>query len=398
MSDYKPRYKEEIQVDQKTKLAKYAVIGPKDKSRIYEEDSSNIATRGEFQRDRDRIIHSKAFRRLLYKTQVFVNHEGDHFRTRLTHSLEVSQISRGIARSLNVNEDLAEAIALGHDLGHTPFGHAVESLLEEFLHNEGGFLHNQQSVRVVELLEEKIGIPFGFGLNLTSEVREGIFKHTNDKSGIFESLEPEKPCHIEGQIVHFSDKIAYITHDFEDGLNSGIFDELIKNGLISREEIDNIWEMFGADPKWGISSLINRLVVDFVEGSIEKLTELNPQSVEEVKNYKQKILCFKNHESNYNYFKKFVEKHVYGSPLASVMDTKAKRIVHRIYNAYSKNPEQLPYDIYAKFKHPEKYPKRDGYYTTPYRILCDFIAGMTDRYAILTYNKLFNPSERIIYI
>ena len=398
MSELKPKFKAEIEINQRTQLAKYAICEPKENSRLYTEDSVNTATRSEFQRDRDRIIHSKSFRRMMYKTQVFVNQESDHYRTRLTHSLEVSQIARGIARSLNANEDLTEAIALGHDLGHTPFGHAVEGYLSECLKNEGKFLHNEHGVRVVELLEDKPGIPFGFGLNLTHEVREGILKHTKDSNNTYASLEPDKPCSIEGQIVHYADKIAYITHDFEDGISSGIFNELIKNDLLKQDEIDSMWGMFGADKNWGISSIINKLFVDFVEGSIERLANLDPDSPNVIKQQKGDILGFNKFENEYKTLKTFVFNYIYKSPLAQIMDAKAKMLIDRLYTAYIKIPEQLPYDVYAKFCNPKKYPNTDGYQTTPNRILCDFLASMTDRYAVLTYNKLFNPSERIISV
>ncbi|MEG6616636.1 dNTP triphosphohydrolase [Peptococcaceae bacterium 1198_IL3148] len=398
MSHFKPKFRDEIEIDQRTLLAPYAVLSPKEGSRLYDEPVINTPTRTEFQRDRDRIIHSKAFRRLMYKTQVFVNHEGDHFRTRLTHSLEVAQIARGIARSLHVNEDLTEAIALGHDLGHTPFGHAVESYLNDQLKNEGGFLHNQNSVRVVELLEEKKGLPFGYGLNLTSEVREGILKHTKDTTKIYTSLEPEKPGSIEGQIVYFADKIAYITHDLEDGINSGILRDLIESGLLTPKDIDSLWDMFNADQNWGVSSIINKLVVDLVEGTIEHLAELDPKSPEDIRNLNHDVLRLKNYKTQYDTMKQFVEKYIYGSPLAEIMDSKAKRIINRLYRSFSQNPKQLPYDVYAKFCNPDIYPRRDGYYTTPNRILCDFLASMTDRYAILMYSKIFTPTERIISV
>jgi dGTPase len=222
--DELPLTKEKMEERYISTLAPFAVKSPKGNSREHREPVRMDENRSDFQRDRDRIIHSTAFRRLMYKTQVFVNHEGDHYRTRLTHTLEVAQFARGICKSLALNEELAEAIALGHDLGHTPFGHAVERYLSDELDklNIGKFFHNEQSVRIVDLLEKRCDDYEG--LNLTYEVREGILKHNSnkDRSGIYNNLNPDKICStLEGQIVNKVDTIAYICHDLQDGIKSG---------------------------------------------------------------------------------------------------------------------------------------------------------------------------------
>lgn len=378
-------------------MAPYAIRVPQDGSRAFKEDPVNTETRTEFQRDRDRIIHSKAFRRLMYKTQVFVNQEGDHYRTRLTHSLEVAQISRGIARSLGLNEDLAEAMALGHDLGHTPYGHAVEELLADRLKNQGGFFHNEQSVRVVELLEEKPGLK-NHGLNLTWEVREGILKHTKDSTPeICSHLNPNRPCSLEGQVVRMADTIAYVTHDFEDAYYySTIFHDLIKHDIISEKEINHIWEMFDAKQEWGVSSILNHLIVDLTEETINNIEELGIDTPEDVRKQNKLIVKFGKYEKEFETMRSFVTQHVYRGSLAAIMDTKAQRIIGELYESYLKNPRQLPPEIYARFINPRKNEDENSYLPTPERVLCDFLSGLTDRYAVILYNKLFDRSERII--
>lgn len=403
-----PRYKEQINYIQNEYLAPYAVREPRENSRRFREPQYNLETRSEFQRDRDRIIHSKAFRRLLYKTQVFVNHEGDHYRTRMTHSLEVSQIARGVARSLGVNEDLTEAIALGHDLGHTPFGHAVERLLADLLKNEYGFYHNEQSVRIVDCIETKQGIDPKYGLNLTWEVREGILKHNEDRTkGIYMSLEPDKPSSIEGQIVGLIDTVAYVCHDLEDGISAGLVGEKIEYGLLTKKALDELWEMFDARIESGISSIINRLVTDIVETSCNTLLSNNIDSVEKVRGFNKKIITLGKYREPFSRLKKFVLDFVYSSPMTTIMDVKAEKFIKEIYDSYWKNPKQLPHNEYKKFidassENFDKAKERggniyvyDGYKTTPARVLCDYIASMTDRFALETYDKLFNPHIKI---
>lgn len=408
-----PRYRDQIEKIQSLYLAPFATKVPREGSRRFEEKPYNYETRSEFQRDRDRIIHSKAFRRLLYKTQVFVNHEGDHYRTRMTHSLEVAQIARGIARSLGVNEDLVEAIALGHDLGHTPFGHAVESLLSGLLKEEQGFFHNEQSVRIVDCIEVKKGLNPKLGLNLTWEVREGILKHNDDRtSGIYESLEPDKPSGIEGQIVALADTVAYVCHDLEDGLEAGLFDDAIRCGLLNKQDIERLWDMFDAGLENGVSSIINRLVKDIVDSAWNVLRDNNIDSVQKVRKFRDegtnnRIVRLGKYKKSFKELKGFVGKYVYGNTMTAIMDTKAKKFIGEIYESYLKNPEQLPGDVYKSFidaskacdtvggNTGERDDLNDGYRDTPARVLCDYIASMTDRYALETYDRLFDPHIKI---
>ena len=410
-----PRYKDKIQAIQDLYLAPYATKQPKEGSRRNpKEKNANFEARGDFQRDRDRIIHSSAFRRLMYKTQVFVNHEGDFYRTRMTHSLEVSQIARGIARSLGLNEDLTEAIALGHDLGHTPFGHAVEELLSGLLKNEHGFFHNENSVRVVDIIEQKSGTE-NCGLNLTWEVREGILKHTKDHNeGIYEDLKPTEPSSLEGQVVALSDTIAYVCHDLDDGINVRLIKESIDEGLLTQNVFDElVYKNFGLQPGSGISPLINTLVLDLVESSWNVIYSNNITTVEQVRSFTDrsvkgnKIIRLDKHEKAFRSLKKFVTEYVYNSPMTTIMDVKARKIVSEIYNSFWENPKQMPSRIYKKFIDASSTSiggcdginsssrEYDGYVTTPARVLCDYIAEMTDRSALETYDKLFGPFTKI---
>ncbi len=286
--------------------------------------------RTEFQRDRDRIIHSKSFRRLKHKTQVFISPEGDHFRTRLTHTLEVSQIARTIARALKLNEDLTEAIVLGHDLGHTPFGHSGEEALNE-IYSEG-FKHNFQSLRVVDLLEGNRG------LNLSNQVRDGIVNHTGEVS----------PSTLEGQVVKIADRIAYINHDIDDALRAGI----ISGEQLPRECI----KILGEESRTRISTM----VIDLIKYSYNK-TEIGMSP--EVQHATDNL-------------RKFLFERVYTGSKAKTEENKAKRLIKQLYLFFIENPEQLP----------EGFDKGDLA-----RGVCDYIAGMTDRFAIASYQKLFVP-------
>lgn len=319
-------------------LSEYAMLSEKSKGRLYHEEKCNIRT--EYQRDRDRIIHSKAFRRLKHKTQVFIAPEGDHFRTRLTHTLEVSQISRTIARGLRLNEDLTEAIALGHDLGHTPFGHTGEDVLNSIF--VGGFKHNEQSLRVVDLLERE------GGLNLTFEVRDGILNHTGDAI----------PSTLEGQVVKISDKIAYINHDIDDAIRGGI----LELSDIPREYL----EVLGLTHK----ERINTMVTDVITNSIGK----NIVSMSE-----------KVHKATLG-LREFLFKNVYIGSRAKKEEEKAKNMLEFLYYYFVKKPEKLP----------DEYVKRIDVFGLE-RVVCDYIAGMTDRYAIQVFHEIFVPKPWQVY-
>jgi dGTPase len=305
-----------------------------------------------FQHDRDRIIHCKSFRRLKHKTQVFLAPRGDHYRTRLTHVLEVAQISRTVARALGLNEDLTEAVALGHDLGHTPFGHAGESLLREV--NPGGFDHYKQSLRIVDLLEKN-----GRGLNLTYEVRNGIIKHSKGKGVIMPDSDGEKADTLEGQVVRVCDIIAYVNHDLDDALRAGVIGE----GDIPRD----IVRVLGDTHSKRIDTMVRDLVHGTVACGLERLV-MSGEALQTV--YKLRDFLF---------------ERVYESDIIRTEFTKAKNILRSIYAYYLENINLLEGVVPA------------GENADPHRAVCDFVAGMTDRFALMTYEKLFLPERWTVF-
>ncbi len=320
--------------NEKDHLSELATLSSESKGRVIPIDECEIRTC--FQRDRDRIVHSKAFRRLKHKTQVFIAPEGDHYRTRLTHALEVSQISRTIARALRLNEDLAEAIALGHDLGHTPFGHAGEEVLEEL--HPGGFKHNEQSLRVVEMLEGD------HGLNLTWEVRDGILCHTGEV----------QPSTMEGKIVRVSDRIAYINHDIDDALRGKVIEE---------DDVPlELMKVLGFTHK----ERINVMIMDLVITSQEK------KDIEMSQKISDAMLGLR----------EFMFDNVYIGSEAKREEKKAQRIIRELYLYYVEKYHELPEEYLNSISN-----KRD----TIDRVVCDYIAGMTDNYAIKLFEKLFIP-------
>lgn len=308
-------------------------------SRGRNNDEPKCEIRTEYQRDRDRILHSKAFRRLKHKTQVFLSPEGDHYRTRLTHTLEVSQISRTIARSLNLNEDLTEAIALGHDLGHTPFGHTGERILNELC--ETGFRHNEQSLRVVEILEIRNGKQ---GLNLTFEVRDGIRNHPLGYN----------PATLEGQIVSISDRIAYINHDIDDAVRGGI----IKPGQIPENFLQHLGYTHG--------QRINTMIIDVINNSMNRDTI---SMSDEIDHYTTAL-------------RDFLFENVYYNKIAKSEEEKTTFIIGKIFEYYTNNFEALP-EFYLKIYEENSFSKSE--------IIKDYIAGMTDRYAMKTFEELYIP-------
>ncbi|MFN7169960.1 MAG: deoxyguanosinetriphosphate triphosphohydrolase [Candidatus Omnitrophota bacterium] len=389
-------------------LASYAMQSRMSRLRRYPEEEHPY--RGIYQRDRDRIIHSTAFRRLEYKTQVFVNHEGDHYRTRLTHTLEVAQIARSLARALRLNEDLVEAIALAHDLGHTPFGHSGEEILHILMKEHGGFDHNLQGLRVVDYLEERY--PDFKGLNLTWEVREGILKHTTrfdyagninrdnlHVSGIPLSyagislldLEPELPPLLETQVVDIADEIAYDNHDLDDGLNSKLLDikEIQKielweraNNLVKKKHptLEGKLERIQT-----IRTIIDLQVRDVIVNSEKMLKELNVKNVEDVRKLKQRVIRFsKEMEYLRQPMRAYLMHNLYHHYRVVRMADKARRFIEELFNVYIKRLEQLPPSIKKRLSSED-----------PHRVVCDYIAGMTDRYALEEYKKLFDPFEKV---
>ncbi len=343
-----------------------------------------------FQRDRDRIIHSSAFRRLEYKTQVFVYHEGDYFRTRLTHTIEVAQIARTIARSLAVNEDLAEAVALAHDMGHPPFGHSGEKTLNELLVSDGGFNHNLQSLKIVEELEKKY--PGFSGLNLTYEVREGLAKHSTDYdvSGATE-FSGHPFGSLEAQVVDVADEIAYNSHDIDDGLASGMLeaDEIMTVPLWH----DTFAEVHKKHPKESdtvlrlvsVSRLIGRQVTDVVAEAVRNIERLGVRSVDDVRNAPQRIAVFSERMGMLNEeLKAFLMRRLYRHYRVVRMSGKAERILKDLFRTYTEIPEQLPPAVYEEFKK-----------TGSIRVISDYIAQMTDKFAIDEHGKLFSPYEKV---
>ena len=354
-------------------LAAYAVRQERSAcSREYPENKHPL--RNPFQRDRDRIVHSKAFRRLEYKTQVFVNHLGDNFRTRLTHSIEVSQIARSVARVLRLNEDLTETVALAHDLGHPPFGHAGERAIHRLMRGHGGFDHNEQTLRIVTQLEERY--PEFPGLNLTQATRQGLQKHKQLPMGESHSLE--------AQVVDICDEIAYNNHDLDDGLDSGLLTlEDLKKVEIWRECWENTARrLTGASTKikirHSIRSLIDQMVTDLVEQTKKNIDRLGIKTLEDVLNIhhqdaeRRKIVCFsKNFAEKSLELKRFLSQYLYKHPEVEKMNREAEKTIRRIFSSLIERQDALP----------EEYQRRipdTGLYTS----VCDFIAGMTDRYAI----------------
>jgi len=369
--------------------APYAMKSHDTRGRIHKETEHPY--RSAYQRDRDRIIHSAAFRRLEYKTQVFVNHEGDYYRTRLTHTLEVAQIARTIAFALRLNVDLVEAIALAHDLGHTPFGHSGEEALNEILAKFGGFNHNLQGLRVVDILEERY--PDFDGINLTWEVREGIVKHSSayDKQVCIKGLAPEEMPTLETQIVDIADEIAYDNHDLDDGLTSGLLKEsdleqLKIWGNIYRD-ISKKYDKIDEERKkyLVVRSLIDIQVTDLIREVEEKINKLGLESSRDVKKLDKKIASFSREMLNLKKpLRGLLMEKLYHHYRVIRMSDKAKRFIQELFRVYMAKPQALPAQV----------QKRILSFGTR-RAISDYIAGMTDRYALDEYKKLFDPYEKV---
>jgi len=370
-------------------LASYAIKAKESKGRVYKEPEH--AYRGIYQRDQDRIIYSTAFRRLEYKTQVFVNHEGDYYRTRLTHTLEVAQIAKSIARALRLNEELVEAIALAHDLGHTPFGHAGEDALHELMRNNGGFDHNAQGLRVVQILEKRY--PEFPGLNLTYEVREGIVKHCTqfDHLRIPVPFESEGPPSLETQVVDMADEIAYDNHDLDDGIESGLVNEQDLSNIILWKEVENSVKkrcpfVAGEIKKFQtIKSLIDMQVTDLIQNSEKRIRHFDIKSPGDVGKVTEKVIAFsKNMQLKRVPLRGFLMNNLYKHYRVVRMSDKASRFIKSLFRVYLDKPGQLPPTTAERLKKEEKS-----------RVICDYIAGMTDRYALDEYKKFFEPYERV---
>jgi dGTPase len=370
-------------------LAPYAMKARQSRGRKHSEPEHPYRTA--FQRDRDRVVHSTAFRRLQYKTQVFVNHEGDHYRTRLTHSTETAQIARSAARALALNEDLAEAIALAHDLGHTPFGHAGQDALHECMKAHGGFEHNLQSLRVVDLLETRS--PDHAGLNLTWETRESIRKHTvHPEFPVEAEFEPSKQTLLENQVVDISDSIAYDAHDLDDGLRAGLIDDAALRGVqLWRDAMAHVAPAFpNATPeerhKQGGRWLIDAEVTDLIAQTELNVARLGIRTVEDVRRGAERAVAFSAEmDAKKRELQRFLFSNVYRHHRVVVMAEKARRFVRGLFDAYVANVDQLP---------PRFHERADT--AGVQRAVADYIAGMTDRYAQDEYRKLFHPFENIL--
>jgi dGTPase len=380
-----------------TALATYAAHAQHSRGRRHAEPPPEY--RSEYQRDRDRIVHSTAFRRLVYKTQVFVNHEGDLYRTRLTHSLEVAQIARTVARAMRLNEELSEAICLAHDLGHTPFGHAGQDALNECMADYGGFEHNLQSLRVVDELEERYA-DFD-GLNLTFECREGILKHCSYNNALQlgdlgERFINRQQPGLEAQLANFADEIAYNNHDVDDGIRAGLIsvEQLLavplfrdfhaevraKHPLLEGRRL--VYEI--------LRRMINHLVTDLIDSSERRLAASGVVSIAEVRAHAGPLIGFSDETRERNHaLKSFLREHVYKHYKVRRMTAKARRVVRELFEVFFNDLSLMP-DSPRSRSRLELVQGPAG----RARAVADYIAGMTDRYAILEHGRLFDPSER----
>lgn len=367
-------------------LAPYGMRSKDTKGRAYLDSEPEYRT--SFQRDRDRILHTTAFRRLEYKTQVFINFEGDHFRTRLTHTLEVAQIGRTLARALGSNEDLVEAICLAHDLGHSPFGHSGETALARLMKDFGGFDHNKQSLRIVTELEQRY--PEFPGLNLTWEVREGMVKHESEYD-ISDAREfnPELRGNLETQIANVADELAYTTHDLDDGLRSGMINPQILEGIALWEILRETYNWHGAilsdmERHRMIRQLVGLLVTDMIKSTDARLKESKVNSFLDIQKLKHNVVGYSEEMQRRNReLKDLLYKKLYRHFRVVRMQVKAERIISDLFHAYHTEPSTLP-------GHVQSLIEKRGLERT----ICDHIAGMTDRYAAEEHQKMFNPLEK----
>ncbi|HYA36080.1 MAG TPA: deoxyguanosinetriphosphate triphosphohydrolase [Candidatus Binataceae bacterium] len=371
-------------------LAPYAMLSRESRGRRFSEPEHPMRTC--FQRDRDRIVHSAAFRRLEYKTQVFVNHEGDYYRTRLTHTIEAAQITRTIARALALNEELAEAVALAHDLGHTPFGHAGEEVLDELMTEHGGFDHNAQSLRTVDWIETRY--PNFRGLNLTFEVREGIIKHSHfhDRPAAQEFDPSTYPC-LEAQIVDLADEIAYLGHDIDDGLKAGMLTHAELNESSLYQEANQAARAAAASAPANIERyqtvrrVINAMTTDLIGSIASEVESSQIDSIARVRAANRPLAAFSPAMTErVGELKTIMRERLYRHYRVIRMTEKAGRVLESLFNAYMSEPRQMPGHVLAMHE-------RDG--ESIARIVADYIAGMTDRFALDEYKKLFDPDERV---
>ncbi len=370
-------------------LAPYATRSTDTRGRVHPEAEHSF--RLPFQRDRDRIIHSSAFRRLEYKTQVFVNHEGDYYRTRLTHSIEAGQITRTLCRALGLNEDLGEAVALSHDLGHTPFGHAGERVLNRLMEPYGGFEHNAQSLRIVDVLEERY--PTFPGLNLSWEVREGIVKHSSDYDRpLVARFDPSVKPVLEAQIVDYADEVAYNSHDIDDGLKSGMLEErdLADVELWAEARAWIACQHAESSPSvvryQTVRRIIDRLVTDMIETIRGRIAQYRVRSLADVRGCPVRLAGFSPEMAERNrQLKRALLARLYTHYRVTRMAVKAQKIMTDLFQTYMDEPQQMPPHVHDRIESGEEQA----------RVVADYIAGMTDRFALDEYKKLFDPYERV---
>src|SRR5881628_2428801 len=378
-----PRTRQELEQFEKQSLAPYAQFSADSRGRKHPETPPEWRT--EYQRDRDRVIHSRAFRRLEYKTQVFLNGTGDHLRTRLTHTMEVAAIARNIARALKLNEDLAETIALAHDLGHSPFGHKGEMVLDRLMENHGGFEHNRQSLRVVEELEQKY--PGFAGLNLTWEVREGLAKHETsyDHPGNRHGFEA-KSAALEAQVANLSDEITYYSHDLDDGLDSGLLSEklLSRQVRIWRHSARTVEEQYGELPEecpryFIIRCIIDGQVRDVVQTTEQRIVDSRVRSADDVRRQSKPLVRYSSKRRELNWeLRDYLYKNLYYNPVVHEPNLRAVRMLEQLFTYYIEHPQEIG-------DASRKRARKTGWH----RAICDYLSGMTDRYAILEHQRLF---------
>ncbi len=379
-------------------LAPYAADDLRSRGRRYPEPPPQY--RSEFQRDRDRIIHCNAFRRLTYKTQVFVNHEGDLYRTRVTHSIEVAQIARTIARALALNETLTEAISLAHDLGHTPFGHAGQDALNACMRDYGGFEHNLQSLRTVDELEERYArFP---GLNLTFECREGILKHCSlararELGDVGERFLQHRQPGLEAQLANLGDEIAYNNHDVDDGIRAGLLglEQLAEVPLVQRQlqEVQQLYPDLTARRRVHevVRRMVNAQVVDVIQSSSERLRTAHPADIDAVRAHDRPLIGMSEPmHAQHLQLKRFLHEHLYRHQRVLRMTIKAQRVVTDLFGAFMSDSRLMPEEHYEAARRAEEHEGAAG----RARCVSDYVAGMTDRYAILEHARLFDPAER----
>ena len=384
------RTREQLEEIEARALAPYAMLSRASRGRRLPEPLHPMRTA--FQRDRDRIVHSAAFRRLEYKTQVFVNHEGDYYRTRLTHTIEAAQITRTVAAALGLNRDLAEAVALAHDLGHTPFGHAGERVLNRLMEPHGGYDHNAQSLRTVDWIE--VRYPSFRGLNLSFEVREGIIKHSHFKGrAAADEFDPELyPC-LEAQIVDLADEIAYNAHDVDDGLKAQMLTiSDLEGARLFREAAASVRAAYpDADDRvtryQTVIRMIDLMVTDLSANIDRELTRAGIESVDGVRKAGRAIASFSAEVgAQVTELKRVLHQRLYSHHRVNRMTEKAGRVLERLFETYMAEPRQIPAHVLARVEvDGEPLP----------RVIADYIAGMTDRFALDEYRKLFDPDERV---